>query len=201
MVDERSLVQRALAGDQEAFAGLVQAYQVPVYNLAYRMLGTTGEAEEAAQETFVRIYRKLASYDAQQKLSSWVLSIASHYCVDRLRRRRIVALPLEEGPDEPPEPAVEAPEPKLLAKEKEQEIQSLLAQLPEGYRIVLVLRYWQDLSYEEMATTLGTSESAVKARLHRARELMAQHLARRQTMQPTRGLERRVSGHALPRSA
>ncbi|HOG47812.1 MAG TPA: sigma-70 family RNA polymerase sigma factor [Anaerolineae bacterium] len=201
MVDEHLLAQRALAGDQAAFAELVHAYQGPVYNLAYRMLGTAAEAEEAAQETFVRVYRRLDTYDPQLKFSSWILSIASHYCVDRLRRRRIVPLSLEEEQVEPREPADEAPERRLLAAEREQEIQGLLAQLPEAYRIVLVLRYWHDLSYQEIANTLGTSESAIKAKLHRARESMAQHLARRQATQPTSGLERRVTGHALPRSA
>jgi RNA polymerase sigma-70 factor (ECF subfamily) len=198
MIEERVLVQRALAGDREAFAGLVRAYQGPVYNLAYRMLGSPAEAEEAAQETFVRVYQRLATYDPQQKLSSWVLAIASHYCIDRLRRRRLVSLPLDEAPaQEAAEPA-EAPELALLAQEREREIQTLLAGLPEAYRLVLVLRYWQDLSYEEMARLLGTSESAVKARLHRAREMMAQHLAKRQEVRPVRGLERRVARHAVP---
>lgn len=197
MTEEYTLVQRALAGDRDAFAALVQAYQGPVYNLAYRMLGNPAEAEEAAQETFVRIYRRLGTYDPERKLASWVLAIASHYCIDRLRRRRLVSLPLEEVQIDPPSEPAEGPEPRLLAREKEREIQALLAELPEAYRLVLVLRYWQDLSYEEMARTLGTSESAVKARLHRARALMAQHLARRQGRQPALGLERRVAGHAL----
>ncbi len=198
MVEEHLLVQRALAGDQEAFAGLVRAYQGPVYNLAYRMLGNPAEAEEAAQETFVRIYQRLATYDPQQKLSSWVLAIASHYCIDRLRRRRILPLPLEESPAEEQSEPSEAPEPTLLAREREREIQSLLAQLPEAYRLVLVLRYWQDLSYEEMARVLHTSESAVKARLHRARELMARHLSSSSENQPAHRLERRMARHALP---
>ena len=192
MVEEHILVQRALVGDREAFAGLVRAYQGPVYNLAYRMLGNPAEAEEAAQETFVRIYQRLGTYDPQQKLASWVLAIASHYCIDRLRRRK-VSLSLEEAPDQEASEPTETPEPALLAQEREGEIQALLAGLPEGYRLVLVLRYWQDLSYEEMARVLGTSESAVKARLHRARELMARHLSKRQETQPIRGLERRVA--------
>lgn len=202
MVEEHVLVQQALAGDQEAFAGLVRAYQAPVYNLAYRMLGTQAEAEEAAQETFVRIYRRLNTYDPQQKLSSWVLAIASHYCVDRLRRRRVTLLPLEEAQvPAQTEAAREAPEARLLAREREREIQGLLAELPESYRVVLVLRYWQDLSYQEIAAMLATSESAVKARLHRAREMMAEQVTRRRTTQSTGGLERRVAGHALSASA
>ncbi len=199
MDEERALIERALAGDQVAFAGLVKAYQVPVYNLAYRMLGTPAEAEEAAQETFLRIYRRLHTYDAGQKLSSWVLAIAAHYCVDRLRRRRLSWLSLEDAPagamGEPPE---EMPEPRFLQREKQEEIQKLLARLPEAYRLVIVLRYWQDLSYEEMACVLGTSESAVKSRLHRAREMMAEHLAPRRTRPVNGGLERSIAGHALP---
>jgi len=198
MEDECVLVERARAGDREAFAGLVQAYQTPVYNLAYRMLGTAGEAEEATQETFLRLYRRLDTYDAQQKLSSWVLAIASHHCIDRLRRRRTVHLSLDEVPEAAMPSADEAPEHGLLQREREQEMQEMLATLPESYRLVIVLRYWYDLSYEEMAQTLGSSASAVKSRLHRARELLAASLARRSAEQPTRRLERRLPGHALP---
>ncbi len=199
MDEERVLIERARAGDQTAFAGLVEAYQVPVYNLAYRMLGTAAEAEEAAQETFLRVYQRLHTYDAELKLSSWILAIASHYCIDRLRRRRLTWLPIEELPEAAvPAKAQEAPEPEFLAREKQREIQGLLALLPEAYRVVIVLRYWQDLSYEEMAQVLGSTESAVKSRLHRAREMLADHLARRQTVETTNGLGRRVAGHALP---
>jgi len=81
-------LEKARRGDREAFGRLVEAYQGPVYNLAYRMLGNAAEAEDAAQETFVRMYTRLHTYRPEHKLSSWVLSIASHYCIDRLRRRR-----------------------------------------------------------------------------------------------------------------
>jgi RNA polymerase sigma-70 factor, ECF subfamily len=199
MNEERVLIQRAQAGDQEAFGGLVRAYQGPVYNLAYRMLGTPMEAEEAVQETFLRVYRGMKSYDPQQKLSSWILAIASHYCVDRLRRRRMTWLSLEDAPAAAlAETTSEAPERGFLDREKEQEMQQLLSSLPETYRVVLVLRYWQDLSYEEIAEMLGSTESAVKSRLHRARELMADFVARQQTEQSSKRVERRVAGHALP---
>ena len=81
-------LEQARRGDRQAFARLVEAYQGPVYNLSYRMLGNAVEAEDAAQETFLRMYTKLHTYQPERKLSSWVLSIASHYCIDRLRRRR-----------------------------------------------------------------------------------------------------------------
>lgn len=199
MDEERALIEQALAGDQVAFGGLVKAYQVPVYNLAYRMLGTAAEAEEAAQETFLRVYRRLKTYDAEFKFSSWILAIASHYCVDRLRRRRLVWLPFETAPAAATAGVAEdVPEHRFLQREKEEEIGKLLVRLPEAYRVVIVLRYWQDLSYEEMAAVLGTSESAVKSRLHRAREMMAEHLAPRQSRPVTNGLGRSIAGHALP---
>jgi RNA polymerase sigma-70 factor (ECF subfamily) len=198
MDGERTLVQQALTGDREAFGSLVRAYQAPVYNVAYRMLGTSMEAEEATQETFLRVYRRLHTYDEQQKLSSWILAIASHYCVDRLRRRRITWLPLEDEPGlAASETAETSPERSYLEQEREQEMQGLLACLPEGYRLVLVLRYWHDLSYEEMARVLSTTESAVKSKLHRAREMLATHMTQRQSETIGSRLERRMAGHAV----
>ncbi|HOU24161.1 MAG TPA: sigma-70 family RNA polymerase sigma factor, partial [Anaerolineae bacterium] len=134
-----------------------------------------------AQETFVRIYTRLRSYDPQQRLSSWILAVASHYCIDRLRRQRIKwfslddLLPVQELQDE-----ADQPETVLLQSERTSEVQSLLQSLPPEYRLVIALRYWQDLSYEEIAKTVGATESAVKSRLHRAREMLAQQaMARR----------------------
>jgi RNA polymerase sigma-70 factor (ECF subfamily) len=176
MRDERALVQQALRGDEKAFAGLVAAFQGPVYNLCYRLLGTPMEAEEAAQETFLRAYRRLHTYNPEQKLSSWILAVAAHYCIDRLRRRRLTSTPIDEAQSPHLDGALQAPEESLLRREREREIQDLLARLPESYRTVIVLRYWQDLSYEEMAEMLGTTESAIKSKLHRARELLATNM-------------------------
>jgi RNA polymerase sigma-70 factor (ECF subfamily) len=179
--DEGTLIRRAQAGDQAAFGQLVQVYQRPVYNLAYRMLGTTAGAEEAAQEAFLRAYRYLHTYHSEKKFSSWLLSIASHYCIDSLRRQRTPPVALDEAPVAAlAGPAEQMPEAATLERERQQEVQTLLARLPDSYRLALVLRYWHDLSYEEMARVLGISEQAVKSRLHRARAMMAGHL-------PTRG--------------
>ncbi|HNR95514.1 MAG TPA: sigma-70 family RNA polymerase sigma factor [Anaerolineae bacterium] len=181
MEQEGQWVQAALEGDQHAFGRLVDAYKGPVYNICFRMLGNQADAEDAAQETFVRIYTRLRSYDPQQRLSSWILAVASHYCIDRLRRQRIKwfslddLLPVQELQDE-----ADQPETVLLQSERTSEVQSLLQSLPPEYRLVIALRYWQDLSYEEIAKTVGATESAVKSRLHRAREMLAQQaMARR----------------------
>lgn len=180
MEQEGQWVQAALNGDQRAFAHLVDAYKVPVYNLCFRMLGNQGDAEDAAQETFVRVYTRLSSYDPEQRLSSWILAVASHYCIDRLRRQRIRWLSLDDLlPTHQLLREEEQPEPALLQNERTAEVQSLLQALPPEYRLVIALRYWQDLSYEEIAKTVGSSESAVKSRLHRAREMLAQQATTR----------------------
>ena len=175
MHQEEVWVAEALRGDQDAFSQLVDAYKVPVYNLCYRMLGSPTEAEDAAQESFVRIYTRLKTYDRQQKLSSWILAVASHYCIDRLRRRRIRWLSLGEVAPVRLLSGNEAqPEDEAIGRESCEEVQRLLQALPAEHRMAIVLRYWQDLSYVEIAQVMGTTESAIKSRLHRARRMLAQ---------------------------
>ncbi|MBC7262887.1 MAG: sigma-70 family RNA polymerase sigma factor [Chloroflexi bacterium] len=177
MDQEKVWVSQILAGDQAVFAQLIEAYKNPVYNLCYRMLGTPMEAEDAAQETFLRVYSRLHSYDPKRKLSSWVLSIASHYCIDRLRRRRMHTLSWDEIARWGPTTCESThPEEGMRAQEERDQIARLLSILPANYRLVLVLRYWEDLSYTEIAEITGSTESAVKSRLHRAREMLAQRI-------------------------
>jgi RNA polymerase sigma-70 factor (ECF subfamily) len=192
VTDEADWIKMARAGDQSAFGRLVVAYQTPVYNLAYRMLGNAAEAEEAAQETFLRAYTNLRSYDPQRRFRSWLLSIASHYCIDRLRRRRITWLPLEDeiavagdsttrlssSQSEVAKVSLTSgsPNPEAVVAEREREayIQRLLAGLSPTDRAAITLRYWNDCSYEEIAETLNLTVSAVKSRLHRARRALAE---------------------------
>jgi RNA polymerase sigma-70 factor (ECF subfamily) len=170
---EQAWILSALKGDQEAFTQLVIAYQNPIYNLCYRMLGTPTDAEDAAQETFLRAYTRLDTFDSSRKFSSWILSIASHYCVDRLRRRRGVGPSMEEImswrwiPDDNPRP-----EEHVLRGEERETVQRILDQLPEQYRLVIIMRYWYDLSYEEIAEMTDSTVSAIKSRLHRARQMI-----------------------------
>jgi len=171
---DRLSVQAALAGDQSAFADLVTRYQSAVYNMAYRMLGDPTEAEDAAQEVFVRAWNQLKTFQIERRFSTWLLSIASHHCIDMLRRRKPTA-PIDDVALFLPS---DAPEPDELALQGEQRemVQRLLQTLPEKYRIVTVLRYYNDLSYDEIARTTGLTESAVKTQLHRARRMLADQL-------------------------
>jgi RNA polymerase sigma-70 factor (ECF subfamily) len=175
---EQAWIEAAGGGDRAAFGHLVQAYQRPVYNLTYRMLGDAARAEEAAQETFVRAYTKLDKYDPAYKFSNWILSIASHYCIDRLRRRRLKWLSL--GSENLPPAALASPqlgpEQRVIEAEHKAEIQAMLQSLPADDRAALVLHYWHDLSYDEIAKATDSTVSAVKSRLYRARRKLAQQM-------------------------
>lgn len=176
-MSDAALVELVLNGDQDVFAVLVERYKDAVQNLAYRMLGNTTEAEDVTQETFVRAYTQLVTYKSAHKFSTWLLSIASHLSIDQLRRRRFLALPLEDVPFlEWIVDAGVSPEQSALQGERQDEIQDYLQRLPAKYRAVIVLRYWHDFSYEEIASALNLTPPLVKARLHRARELLARYI-------------------------
>ncbi|GAC1375549.1 MAG: hypothetical protein NVS2B12_33430 [Ktedonobacteraceae bacterium] len=194
-MSDPALVELVLSGDQDIFAVLVERYKDAVQNLAYRMLGNITEAEDVAQETFVRAYTQLATYKSAHKFSTWLLSIASHLAIDQLRRRRFLALPLEDVPFL--EWIVDVgvgPELSALQGEQQDEIQVYLQRLPGKYRAVIVLRYWYDFSYEEIANALNLTPALVKARLHRARELLARYM--QQNKENTANEEEQVD--ALP---
>jgi len=170
-------VSAAIDGDQDAFAELVYAYQDAVYNLCYRMLSDHVEAEDAAQEAFLRAYLNLRRYDVGRSFKTWLLSIASNYCIDRLRRRRMQYVSIDD-----PLPSLtlssSEPEPEDVAvfREQSRQIQGLLNELAPDYRAAVVLRYWYDYSYLEIADVLDTTESAIKSRLFRARQMIADKL-------------------------
>lgn len=177
VLSDTELVALVLSGTQEAFAGLIERYKDAVQNLAYRMLSNVTEAEDVTQEVFVRAYTQLATYKPAHKFSTWLLSIASHLAIDQLRRRRFLALPLEDVPFlEWMTDLGAGPEQSALVGEQQDEIQAYLQRLHSKYRSVIVLRYWYDLSYDEIATALNLTPALVKARLHRARELLARYM-------------------------
>ncbi len=178
MDEEAVWIRDARAGDRSAFAHLVERYQRPVYNMAYRMLGNPNDAEDAAQEAFLKAYRALGAYDPGRKFSTWLLSITANHCIDRLRRKKLQVVSLDGLPPWR-QLAAETVDPvrNVVRSERGVQIRALLQHLPEEYRLVLVLRYWHDLGYAEIAETTGESVSAVKSRLHRARRRLAELIA------------------------
>jgi RNA polymerase sigma-70 factor (ECF subfamily) len=173
VTDDTVLVGKAQQGSDEAFTQLVESYQTHVYNLCYRMLGEAQAAEDASQETFLRAFQHLHRYDHGRPFATWLLSIAAHYCIDRLRRRKLSFLSIDEGQDgdsiDLPDADAPNPESEMIRQELREQMQDFLQNLNSVDRAAIVLRYWHDCSEVEIASALHITVSAVKSRLHRAR--------------------------------
>lgn len=173
---EAQWIAEAQAGDKDAFAKLVEKYQRPVFSVCYRMLGTATAAEDAAQEAFIRAYLALDRYDPNRSFATWLLSIASNYSIDQLRKKKVTILSMDNENYSwlaPPDPGP-SPEKAALEKEKQALVQEILSDLPETDRAAIILQFWHDYSYDEIAESLNLSTSAVKSRLFRARRIMAE---------------------------
>jgi RNA polymerase sigma-70 factor (ECF subfamily) len=178
---DEDLMLRAKDGDLDAFETLVERLKVFVYSLTVHILRSREDAEEAAQDTFVKLFRARTLYQPGRAVVPWVLRIASNSARDLARRRRVHqrsgAVRLEESPTEPVDPRGTGSGRHQIEPE---EVQALLSNLSESYRLPLVLKYFQNLSNQEIADALGISLSNIKVKLARARELV---LARLRTMQ------------------
>ena len=178
MNEEMAWVVQAQQGSDEAFTRLVETYQTPVFNLCYRMLGEPEAAEDAAQETFLRAFQHLHRYDRKRPFPTWLLSIAAHYCIDRLRRRKFAMFSMDEEDDEGntfelPDPDSPDPEGESIKSETRDRIHAMLKDLDNTDRAAIIMRYWYDFSEVEIAESLRLTVSAVKSRLHRARKELA----------------------------
>jgi RNA polymerase sigma-70 factor, ECF subfamily len=176
--EEQSWVIQAQQGSDEAFTNLVETYQKPVFNLCYRMLGEHELAEDAAQETFLRAYQNLYRYDSKRPFATWLLSIAAHYCIDRLRRRKFSMFSIDAEDDEGNTidlPDFDSPNPEfeMMKGQTRDKVHNLLKGLDATDRAAIIMRYWYDYSEKEIAESLNLSVSAVKSRMHRARKEMA----------------------------
>lgn len=172
--DDRGLALRVLQGDRTAFGEIVLRHQQAVFNAAYRVVGNVHDAEDAAQEAFIRAYRFFDRYDPERPLEPWLKRIAVNVCLNRLDGRRpIASLDNELAPASDPGPG---PEVQAVNQDRARRIRAELVRLPPRYRAVIELRHFQDLSYDEIARELRRPLSDVKSDLFRARKLLAERL-------------------------
>ena len=183
--DEAQMIAAILAGDRELYHQLIQPYELSVYRMALSFVKNETEAEDVAQEAFLKSFRDLANFRGESKFSTWLISITLNEARRRLRRQNTIRM---ESLDEPPEeggkvsPALlrdwrEIPSEALERRETRELLQKAIEELSPIYREVLVLRDIEELSIEETASALSISISSVKVRLHRARIMLQKELA------------------------
>jgi len=177
------LAKLARKGDQRAFAEIVELYKDKIFHLAYRMLSNRHEAEDVVQETFLRVYKNLDRYDENQKFSTWIYRIGTNLSIDRLRKRKPsfsldADLNESEGMDGysliPSDNRT--PESEMLLSETQRIIHQAIDGLPAKYKTIMILRYIQDLSLQEISEILDLPVTTMKTRVHRGREFLRKKL-------------------------
>ncbi len=171
-VDERDLIARSCAGDLDAFEDLVRAHQDQIYNVAYRLTGNHEDANDAAQEAFVRAFQALPRFRQDAAFSTWLYRIATNAALDLVRRRPAVP-PVELTADHP---GASDPAAEVHRREVHRRVQAAVGHLPAEYRAVVVLRDLQGLAYEEIARVLQIPIGTVRSRLSRGREALRAQL-------------------------
>ncbi|MFP7300402.1 RNA polymerase sigma factor SigW [Neobacillus niacini] len=176
-------IKQVIKGDQDAFADIVEIYSNSIFQLGYRMLGNRHEAEDIAQEAFIRAYVNIKSFNQDLKFSTWLFRIATNLCIDRIRKKKPdyyldaevsgtdgLTMYSQLSSDSP------LPEKELESLELQETVQKEILKLPEKYRSVIVLKYIEELSLNEISEILDMPLGTVKTRIHRGREALRQQL-------------------------
>ncbi|EGQ25182.1 RNA polymerase sigma factor SigW [Mammaliicoccus sciuri] len=176
-------VKEVLNGNQDAFEEIVIHFQHRLYQVCYRMLNNAAEAEDIAQEAFVRAYVNLETFDQKRKFSTWLYRIATNLCIDRIRKKKPdyyldAQVPGTEGLDMYSQIAADQrlPEEEVEKMEMKDRIQYEVSRLPDKYRTIIILRYMEDLQLQEIADILEMPLGTVKTRVHRGREALRQQM-------------------------
>jgi RNA polymerase sigma factor (sigma-70 family) len=166
-VVEPALIKAAQAGDREALVSLLREIEQHVYRTAYYLLNHEQDALDAAQEALIRIYTKIGSYEEKAQFRTWVQRIVTNICIDKFRRKR-PSVSIDEH--ELVFQSGDSVEGEVFSAYASEEIREAIGQLPDHHRTVVVLRYLQDFSYNEIADSLGLPLNTVKSYLYRARQ-------------------------------
>lgn len=176
-------IKQVLKGDQDAFGEIVELFKDKVFYLCYRMLGNRHEAEDIAQEAFVRAYVNIQSFNQNRKFSTWIYRIATNLCIDRIRKKKPdyfldAEVAGTEGLTMYSQIAADgkSPDAEVETLELQETVQEAILRLPDKYRVVIVLRYIDDLSLNEISEVLDLPLGTVKTRIHRGREALRKQL-------------------------
>lgn len=172
---ELELIQRSLNGDMDAWGEIVRRYKEAVFGVALGILGNPADAEDAAHDAFIRAYEGLHTFRLDKRFSTWIFAVTANVCKNKLRRERLFAplkhiSKLTKGGD---------PAAQFAQQERSRLVRESLDQLSPKYRMPLVLRYYADLDYKDIAEVLSLPEGTVKTRLHRAKSELKRILERK----------------------
>jgi len=181
--EDRTLVERALKGDQHAYQLLMDKYQEPIYHHIFRMVRDKQEVNDLVQESFIKAFDSLSSYSSSFAFSTWLYKIATNHTIDYLRRKRLptfsIDQPMETGDGEIEYEVADAtyrPDRHIVEDQRRNLIQEAIDDLPEKYYRVIVMRHQQEKSYEEIARELDLPLGTIKAHIFRAREMLYKYL-------------------------
>jgi len=175
--EDAQLIRRCLKGDEKAYEKLLEKYRGPVFSICFRMVRNRDDAEDLAQDVFIKIFNILDRYNPSFPFSSWLYRITSNLCIDFLRKNKRTIYSIDKPVDSEdgemsrqlPSDAI-GPERKMELKEEMVILEKAIEKLPEHYRMIVLLRHQEHLSYDEISETLGIPLGTVKARIHRARK-------------------------------
>lgn len=173
LLSDHQIIGLVAEGDAEMFGELVERYQKPVFRLACSMLGNHADAEDAAQEVFIRAYRFISSYAESGRFWGWLRKITVNVCLRRCRPAHTVSL---EEIDDMPGRAGDTVAESVIGAFESAELRRMIHELPPAYRSVVVLRYLEDMTYADIAETVGESLANVRVRLHRAKKMLRERM-------------------------
>jgi len=177
-VSDHELVAKALQGNQKAFRAIVERHHATAYSVVRAILGNRDDVEDVLQNVYIKVYRGLAGFRGDARLSTWIYQIARNEAINAARRRRPDAQPIEEIAVPAPESA--NPEAEYGKQERGRHLEMAMAGLEENYRVALELRYMGERSYEEIAEVMGLPMGTVKTYIHRGKAQLRRTMARHQ---------------------
>ncbi len=171
-----SLVSQTQRGETEAFSELVRRYQNSVFNVCYRMLAERRDAEDLTQETFIRAYQRLGSFDKERAFGPWIRRVAANLCLNHIKAQKPATALIHDERVYQHDTVEKNPEGKQQLREEKGNIRAAILELSANYRAVIELRHYQEMSYKEISSQLNIPVTDVKSHLFRARKLLAKRI-------------------------
>ncbi len=173
---DRLLLLQAKQGNTAAFGEMVRRYQNAVFSVCYRLQGNRQEAEDMSQQTFIRAYQRLYTFEAERPFLPWIRRVAANICLNAMERRRLESVDVDSVEARLRAPPTDDPVEQAAEQDRVERLHAAILALPPAYRAVIELRHFQELSYEEVSEMLNLPLNTVKSHLFRARKLLAEAL-------------------------